>query len=684
MAGRSNDKRWVPVFLLAMALVIRSIQATSVPVIGDQLSSLSEAQHLGTNLQGMPYFVLLHFWMELGNPSSALWARLPSIVIGALSVPVIWLWLYTVRGHFVAYVTSILMLLSPLAVEYSQEIRYYSLYLLSALIFFWAYWGVGVARRRDKIWLLGFAFAGSLLVMSHLLGVLIVGLVASHWLFVQRHIVPSWARWLLLLLIIGAGIGASTIFLRPNVVEPVYAAFSRFIASGARTYEGPRGWGVATFAKSALLYHFLVFGQFVYPFTFSISLPGLLLVALFCVLGVRRLLRTGQVEAVSFMGIVGVGSALIVYLFLDPLLPASFADSASPKFVLPLLPLLLWLCAEGVSIMSNGGVRTIAIVALVLVQGIGLYSLYKANWSYSGKEGCCWEEAKTAISKVESQGLVVLAEGRSAGSAEYYFGDVATILNAWSLMNAKQTLAPLEAHTVFVSSDYREKNRCDLGGILSEFAQYRERFAFVKYPLFIYGYDPSGQPLGNQEVLIAPLPHSLYGLEFQDLRLPQTVNWKKHPVKVTGMFTLPTCDGARRIHINDMRLAWPREVSSLLFLSNLTDATDLPDGTRIGKVTVVLQDGTRIDFDLQKGYQTQAWDEKCIQECWSALKWNKKVAFVSNSSEYYVDAYRDFDAQIWATEFEFPQPTTIETIEIRLDDPSATLHIWGLYGRSAQ
>ncbi len=680
-----NSERLVPLCLFAAAFILRMIGAADVPVVGDQLSSIDEAQHLGTNIHGMPYFLFLRLWIKLGDPYSALWIRIPSILMGAFLIPIVWGWLRVVRGSFVASVTSVLLLLSSLAVEYAQEIRYYALYLLSASLFFWFYWQVGVTAKQGKAVRLGFILAACLLMMSHLLGIVVVCLVICHWLTVRGHSLPRWLRILFGLIVIGAGIGFTATFLWPRIVEPVYAVFSRLIASNARTYEGPRGWGITTFAKLILLFHFFVSGQFVYPLSLTISFPGLLLVALCCLLGVFALLKTKQSTVLSFIVIVGLGQVLLIYLLLDPLLPPSFADSATPKFVLPALPLFQWLCAEGVDKLPNRGTRAVVMMVLILVQGIGLYSLYGAKWSYSGKEKCCWLEAKAAISQAAAQKpVVVLADGRSFGSAQYYFAQLATVLKASPSVIADESLA-LGDRVVFVSSDYRQRNRCDLEDVLVEFAPYRELFAFVNYPLFVYGYDLTDRSWESREGRIAtiPFPHSLYGTEFQDLPLPRPVKWRDEVIAITGMFSLPMCTGARNIHIDTLQPLSQR-ISTILFLSSLTNAGGIPDGTQVGTITVTMSDDSRVDFDLHKGFQTQAWDQECLQKCWSALTWDKKIALVGHSNAYYPDAYRDFDAHIWATELEFPQPIAIESIEIRLDDPSATLHIWGLYSRSDQ
>lgn len=683
----TNGKRLIPLFLFAAALILRMVQASGVPVVGDQLSSIDEAQHLGTNIHGMPYFIFLRIWMELGDPHSVLWVRIPSVLMGSLSIPIIWCWLHAARGFFVATVTSILVLVSPLAVEYAQEIRYYALYLLSASLFFWFYWQVTAAQKRGYAIRVGFILSACLLATSHLLGVIVVCLVVSHWLFARRHFLLKWQRILIGLILTSAGIGYTAIFLWPSIAEPVYAFFSRLIASSARTYEGPRGWGITTFAKLALLFHFFALGQSQYPLTMTISLPGLLLVTLFCLLGILTLLKTKQSFIISFIVIVGSGQILLVYLILDPLLPPSFADSATPKFVLPALPLLLWLCVEGVHALPHRVTRTVAVTALVLVQGIGLYSLYDAGWSYSGKERCCWQDAKAAISAAAAQGsLVVLADGRSFGSAQYYFGQFAPVLDASLSASTSKSLATRD-YAIFVSSDYRRGNRCDLRSVLAELAIYRELFAFVNYPTFIYGYNlslPFSEVGGDERIAAVPFPHSLYGIEFQDLKLPQSVRWQDESIAVTGMFFLPTCTGDRSIRVDDLMLAWPEKVSAILLLSNLTNANDIPNGAQVGEISVTVHGGSDVNFGLYKGFQTQAWDQVCLQGCWSALTWDKKVAFVGHSDEYYPDAYRDFDAHIWAVEFAFPVPSAIESIEIRLADTSATLNIWGLYSRSVQ
>src|ERR1041385_254365 len=133
--GSERASVWIPILLFIAAVIVRVICSPAYPLIGDDVSSLTEAKNLGLNFQGLPYFFILHFWQMIND--GELWLRIPSIVIGALAVPVCWLWLRQARGPLVALLASLLLIFSTQAITTSVQVRYYSLFLLAATAFFW-------------------------------------------------------------------------------------------------------------------------------------------------------------------------------------------------------------------------------------------------------------------------------------------------------------------------------------------------------------------------------------------------------------------------------------------------------------------------------------------------------------------------------------------------------------------
>lgn len=89
-------------------------------------------QHAIRGHHNPSYFILLHYWLELGDDEYML--RFPSAVAGALSAGAcVWLG-YVLGGLAAGFVAGFLLAIAPVQVEFGQEARMYSLLCLTATI----------------------------------------------------------------------------------------------------------------------------------------------------------------------------------------------------------------------------------------------------------------------------------------------------------------------------------------------------------------------------------------------------------------------------------------------------------------------------------------------------------------------------------------------------------------------
>lgn len=82
------------------------------------------------------YYLLLHFWLPIAGHSE--WAiRLPGIIFGSLCIPILYKFLNELLGKEkkkIALIASMLLLVNPLHIYYSVELRMYSLNALLSLL----------------------------------------------------------------------------------------------------------------------------------------------------------------------------------------------------------------------------------------------------------------------------------------------------------------------------------------------------------------------------------------------------------------------------------------------------------------------------------------------------------------------------------------------------------------------
>lgn len=134
-------RQWIPITLilfLALGLYLYQLGAESLWF--DEAFSLNSAQN-PLNLNRPLYFLLLRAWMHWGT--SEVWLRIPSMLFGLGSVLTIYCLGQRLFSSSVGVIASILLTLSPLAINQAQEVRFYtmstclglggSLFLASAL-----------------------------------------------------------------------------------------------------------------------------------------------------------------------------------------------------------------------------------------------------------------------------------------------------------------------------------------------------------------------------------------------------------------------------------------------------------------------------------------------------------------------------------------------------------------------
>ena len=137
--------RWIwptLILLLAFALRVHALGAKSLWY--DELRQVEVARHSLAEFpaalvphSGRPLdYVITHFMLEAGQQE--FWLRFPAALWGTLSVAVMFALARRWLSRGAALATLALMAAAPIAVQYSQEMRPYALYLLFTLLSFWS------------------------------------------------------------------------------------------------------------------------------------------------------------------------------------------------------------------------------------------------------------------------------------------------------------------------------------------------------------------------------------------------------------------------------------------------------------------------------------------------------------------------------------------------------------------
>ncbi|MBX9787406.1 MAG: glycosyltransferase family 39 protein [Pirellulales bacterium] len=140
---------------LAIRLALISHQSFSMDEISELAIAHGDLESIVWEPDGFPplYHVLLHGWLKLWGSDSA--ARWLSAILGAATVPFVWLIGQQVGGFRTALASSLLLALLPIHVYYCQEARAYPLYaLLAAATLCYFFRAMDGDRRRDWAWYL--------------------------------------------------------------------------------------------------------------------------------------------------------------------------------------------------------------------------------------------------------------------------------------------------------------------------------------------------------------------------------------------------------------------------------------------------------------------------------------------------------------------------------------------------
>jgi hypothetical protein len=170
------------------------------------------------------------------------------------------------------------------------------------------------------------------------------------------------------------------------------------------------------------------------------------------------------------------------------------------------------------------------------------------------------------------------------------------------------------------------------------------------------------------------LPKEIYGLEFQDLRLPVTLTASGASVSSFGAFALPRLDKQRN---QSLVLAQPTWAHRIWLFSDMTDAAKVSATMPVATLKIENQAGETQTIPLRAGIETNPWDQPCLPSaCTQAYTWRKRIALLG--SERYAESWREFDALIFASKIELDSPILIRSLEFQRVESPGVLYIWGL------
>src|SRR5574341_211579 len=635
--------------IVALGVALRLYGIGAYSLVVDEYGSIVEGQRVGLNWNSILYSIVMHFWLPLG--SSEFWLRLPAAIFGMATVPVLFKVGEKFDGWRTAAVVALLAATSPFNIYHSQEVRFYSLFMLASAVFLLAtVHYVGSERKgRQSLWVIA---AGALLLVTHFLGFIAVyAQSAATFLAAKRRTWPT---------VIAITIGLPLLIFGLPLWGPVrgflvYLYQTLGNAEAQSTAMTPVS--LVSAAKIAFAGFTFVFGYHVYPLRLVLVTAGAALGMFLFACGIARLVKEKRWAALA---VTNAFAVIGIYVVLDSL-GGRLASGVSPRHVAFVWPVFLLVLALGLTRFQKT-VFKLLLAAMLTVNVVSLAGAWTKDWTYGVATD--YRTAAEYASRWASPDTLLVYSPHAVQPTYFYFPENLRKSDWYSYSQNRDGSMSTYQRVIVVSDDWRPDHRAAVNDVLKRLDEnYTCVDGRAEYPLFEYVFDrraasnTSGQaPVGGQ----LPLLPTIYGLEFQDLKLPVAVSAKGTKLQVIGASQLPQFDANRSMTVS----AAVEGKRRLILLTSAVLDQELADGAAVAELVLESDRGIVQTIPLRVGSETNVWDRDCAAEapCRTVIHWHKHMAMVGQNA--YRGAWRDFQAGIHAVAIDLPPNANAKKISL--------------------
>lgn len=171
-ANLRNREVWIIIGLTVLAFMTRGYGLSEWALFGDEIPTVIYAEERATSWVNPAYYVLVLGSFELFGVSE--WsARLPSMLLGVVSIPVFYVTWRRVFGNNIAFIGALIIVFSSWHLWQSQFSRFYSgVFLFGSLSFFFYYRAIQLDSMRYLIWAV---LTNAIGCLFHVTAVMVVG-----------------------------------------------------------------------------------------------------------------------------------------------------------------------------------------------------------------------------------------------------------------------------------------------------------------------------------------------------------------------------------------------------------------------------------------------------------------------------------------------------------------------------
>lgn len=382
-------------------------------ISGNSLKNAINSLLMDTHLPS--YFVALSVWINIfGISEYAL--RSLSVIFGILCVAIFYLFARELFEVKVALVSTFLLALSPLAVMHSQEIRMYSLLLLSCLLSSYFFWKL-LSGKTGFLNILGYITFTALLLLTHIFSVLVV---LSQFIFMLIDLKRTKDRSGFFLLVSLQAIVCLFIlpFYMKIIITGLPAAMSGVVDMAFSSFP--------SCIKPFLFLFVLTLGETVAPWNLLFVLPAM---AIFGALFLRTFGWLSD-SRISYL----MTSCLFPILF-----SAIFLRPTMPKYLIISLPFYLLLIGYSLMQVRSRALLYGLVLCLAIVQLFSVNNYYHLREFHNSNQIEPWRQVAGQIKDGFHKGDIILASDRYIvfQLLEYYLNGVSgSIYPIYSLQGA--------------------------------------------------------------------------------------------------------------------------------------------------------------------------------------------------------------------------------------------------------
>jgi hypothetical protein len=655
----SRNRAAVLLCIVALGVVLRLYGLATYSLVVDEYGSIVEGQRLGLNWNSIIYSTVMHFWLPLGQ--SEFWLRLPAAIFGMATVPVLFKVGEKLGGWRTGVVAALLAATSPFNIYHSQEVRFYSLFMLAAAVFLLATIQYVQSERtiRKRIWVIA---GGAFLLIAHFLGfVAVYAQGAAAFLATKRRRLTT---------VLAVTVVIPLLIFGLPLLSPVRAAMVyiyQVFGNAAVQNTATTPVSFLSVVKIVFAAFTFVFGYHVYPLRLVLVIAGAALTTFLIVGGIVRLMREGKWGALILTNCIAV---IGIYVVLDSV-GGRLATGVSPRHIAFAWPPLIIVLALGLT-RFHKTVFKLLLIAVVGINAASLASAWTRDWTYGVATD--YRAAAEYASRWTTPNTLLVYGPNAVQPTYYYFPSTSPRVDWHSfLQNRDGSMSQYDRVIVF-SDDWRPDHRLSVNQLLQSL---NENYSCVdgraEYPLMEYVFDRATPPVPPaQNRLQLALRPTAYGLEFQDLKLPIDVDAKGTHLHVIGASALPDFDGQKTITISNGTGSARR----LILLTNAILDQEFSEGTVIAEAVLESEGGTVDAIPLRVGRETTAWNRNCTPNasCETVVRWHKRIAIVGQNT--YSGAWRDFESGIHAVALDLPAAGHLQRISLRYIAPSGHLYVW--------